>query len=142
MAEKVSAADYQRFAAAVKASDKAVARAIRKRTREAAKPIGEYVVTTGSEQMPQRGGLAALLAAGRPTVSLLAKGASLNLKRPADYRSLDAGVLRHPVFRTGKWIRQPVPDGAFTDAFGDLPDRVRAPLDQIILDVLKELNLP
>ena len=138
----ISAEDYARFAAALKQADKAVARAIRKRIREVAAPIGAHVVAEGSASMPSRGGLAARLASGKPAVSVLAKGASINLKKGANYKGLDAGVLRHPVYGSSKWVAQSVPEGTYTEAFQDLPPDARAKLDLILTDAMKELNLP
>ena len=137
----ISAEDYARFAAALKQADKAVARAIRKRIREVAAPIGAHVVAEGSASMPSRGGLAARLASGKPAVSVLAKGASINLKKGANYKGLDAGVLRHPVYGSSKWVAQSVPEGTYTDAFHNLPPEARAELDRIMPDVMKELGL-
>ena len=139
----ISAEDYARFAAALKQADKAVARAIRKRIREVAAPIGAHVVAEGSASMPSRGGLAARLASGKPAVSILAKGASINLKKGANYKGLDSGVLRHPVYGNAKkWVAQSVPEGTYTEAFQDLPPDARAKLDLILTDAMKELNLP
>ena len=137
----VSAEDYARFAAALKGADKAVARSIRKRIRAEATPIGQHVIQEGSADMPSRGGLAARLAAGRPAVSMLAKGASINLRKGGNYQSLNAGVLRHPVYRTGRWAAQPVPAGTYTTAFEDLPPESRERLSEIITDAMKELGL-
>jgi len=137
----ISAEDYARFAAALKQADKAVARAIRKRIREVAAPIGAHVVAEGSASMPSRGGLAARLASGKPAVSVLAKGASINLKKGANYKGLDSGVLRHPVYGSSKWVAQSVPEGTYTDAFHNLPPEARAELDRIMPDVMKELGL-
>ena len=138
----VSTEDYQRFAKALKQADKAMARAIRKRTREAAVPIGEHVVRDGSEVMPERGGLSARLAAGKPAVSVAAKGATINLRKGANYAALNRGILRHPVYGTGRWVEQRVPEGTYTEAFADLPPEARAKLDLILTDAMKELNLP
>ena len=137
----ISAEDYARFAAALKQADKAVARAIRKRIREVAAPIGAHVVAEGSASMPSRGGLAARLASGKPAVSILAKGASINLKKGANYKGLDSGVLRHPVYGSSKWVPQSVPEGTYTDAFHNLQPEARAELDRIMPDVMKELGL-
>lgn len=130
-----------RFAAALKGADKAVARAIRKRIREEATPIGEHVVQEGSADMPSRGGLSERLAAGRPTVSILAKGASINLRKGANYQGLNAGVLRHPVYGRSKWVAQSVPANTYTEAFEDLPPESRERLSEIITDAMEELGL-
>ena len=141
MTQQVNAEDYVRFAAAVKGADKAVARAIRKRVREAAKPIGDHVITKGSDSMPSRGGLQSRLKSVRPTVSILARGASINLRKGANFTSLNAGTLRHPLYGHGPWQQQGVPSGTYTGAFADLPPGQRAALDLTITDAMKELGL-
>ena len=137
----VSAEDYARFAKALRGADKAVARAIRKRIREESAPIGEHVIREGSADMPARGGLSERLAAGRPTVSILAKGASINLRKGGNYASLDRGILRHPVYGRSRWVAQPVPAETYTAAFEDLSPDARDRLSEIITDAMKELGL-
>lgn len=137
----VSAEDYARFSTALRKADKAVSRAIRKRIREESVPIGEHVVREGSVDMPARGGLSERLAAGRPTVSILAKGASISLRRGGNYASLNRGILRHPVYGRGRWVAQPVPAETYTSAFEDLPPESRERLSEIITDAMKELGL-
>lgn len=138
---QIQAEDYKRFAAALKGADKAVARSIRKRVRDAAGPIGRIVVETGSEGMPARGGLRARLQASRPGVSVTGMAATINLRKGANFVALNAGLLRHRVFGGPRWVAQDVPSGTYTDAFQNLPPGARADLNNVITDAVKELGL-
>lgn len=147
--ELKGAEDFTRFAAALKeAGDKELSKAVGKALRTEAKPLGEKVVQAGAERMPHRGGLSALIAQSRVSVRFSqSRNPSVTLaltdKSGHDLRSLDRGVLRHPVFlrkrtglfrrKTGRgktghvlggtdrkgwtWTAQRVPAGAFTEAF-------------------------
>jgi hypothetical protein len=139
--------DFERFARALKeAADKDLSRNVGKALRTIGKPLGERVIRKGAERMPHRGGFAGLVAEARvgmrfsqsanPSVQLLLKDRSNH-----DLKSLDTGILRHPVFlrnrkglrktargKTGHvlggterkgwtWVAQRVPAGEFTKAF-------------------------
>ena len=68
--------------------------------------------------MPSSGGLRARLQSGKPSISLAAKSATLNLKSGANYKGLNAGVLRHPVYgNPKKWAAQSVDSGTYSEAF-------------------------
>lgn len=138
---QISADDYKRFAAALKQADKAVARGIRKRIRAAAGPIGRIIIETGSEGMPSRGGLRARLMAARPAISVTGMAANVNLRKGADFSSLNRGILRHPLFGHGPWQQQGVPAEAYTAAMANLPPAARADLENVLVDVMKELGL-
>ncbi len=138
---EVKADDYARFAAKLKAADRAVSRAIRKRIREAATPIGREVLATGSESMPSSGGLRARLQGSRPAVSITGLRATINLRKGANFAGLNAGVLRHPVYGRSRWVAQDVPSDTYTDAFQNLPPGARADLDNVMTDAIKELGL-
>lgn len=117
--------DLQKLADALKdAGDKDLQKQVSGALRSVAKPLGERVLRRGAEHMPQRGGLAARVAdMGRVGVSASLRGrvASVSVilrNKGVDLRSLDAGMLRHPVFGNRKaWTAQRIPAGAFTRAF-------------------------
>lgn len=138
---QISAEDYKRFAAKMKTADRAVARGVRKRIRAAAGPIGRIIIETGSEGMPARGGLRARLMAARPTISMTGMAASINLRRGADFSSLNRGILRHPLFGHGPWQQQDVPAEAYTSAMANLPPAASADFENVMVDVMKELGL-
>ncbi len=150
MAEYVSAEDYQRLQAKLKDIDKKVARALRKRIREAAGPIGRLVLEQGASKMPKRGGLAAYLGASKVAVSMRSTGADVWLgnKKKSQVSLLNRGLLRHPVWaradRTRKqwgWSTQEVPAEAFTDALANLPPEATRRLNAVMNDIMKELEL-
>lgn len=140
---EISADDYKAFSAKLRTVDKAVARGIRKRIRAAAGPIGRIVIETGSEGMPARGGLKARLMASRPTVSLLSRGAKINLKNKGlDLAALNRGIARHPLFgNRGHWYSTPVPADVYLAALNHLPAAARADLEKVMGDVMKEIGL-
>lgn len=147
----VSAEDYRRLQQKLREVDKKVARAMRKRMREAAGPIGRYVLEYGVEKMPRRGGLQAYLMGSSPVrASAGQRGVDvwLGSRKKSQLSLLNRGFLRHPVFadeRRGRkgwtWSTQPVPDGAFDEALEHLPpDRLRR-LEGTLTDIMKELQL-
>lgn len=138
---QISADDYKAFAAKMKTVDRAVARGIRKRIRAAAGPIGRIIIETGSEGMPARGGLRARLMAARPTISMTGMAANINLRKGANFASLNRGILRHPLFGHGPWQQQDVPAEAYTAAMASLPPEARANLEKVMVDVMKEIGL-
>jgi hypothetical protein len=128
--------DFQKFANALReAADKELNKAVGKALREVAKPMGERVVRAGADRMPRRGGMAALVSAARVGVRF-SKGRNpgvqlqLSDKSKHDLRSLDRGILRHPVFGDRQvWRSQKVPADAFSDEFAkEAPDAAQAAL--------------
>jgi hypothetical protein len=117
--------DLQRVADALKeAGDKDLQNKVSAALRNQAKPLGLLVLRTGAAEMPHRGGLSGRVSGmGRVGVSSALKGrvsaVSVILRnKGVDLKSMDAGVLRHPVFgNRSAWVRQSVPSGAFSRAF-------------------------
>ena len=150
MAEFVSAEDYVRLQRKLKDVDKKVARAIRKRLRAAAGPVGRAVLEYGVERMPRRGGLQSYLKGSTISASMRSTGMDLWLgsKKKSQISLLNRGMLRHPVWgrgdRTRKqwgWSTQDVPDEAFSDALKHLPADVQRNLEMVMYNVMKELDL-
>lgn len=143
----VSAEDYRKLQAAIKAlTDRKLQRIYRKRLREAAGPIGRLVLEKGVEKMPRRGGLADYLAGSRVAMSARASGVDLWLgnRRKSQLSAINRrGVVRHPVWghRDRKWAETPVPDEAFTEALAHLPAEATRRLNQVMVDITKELEL-
>lgn len=138
---QINADEYKAFAAKLRGADKAIARGIRKQIRAAAMPIGREVIQTGSEGMPSSGKLRARLQAASPSVSIMARGATINLRKGANFEALNRGILRHPVFKTGRWAQQGVPSGTYAGAMQNLPPAARAGLQQVLTQAMKELGL-
>lgn len=138
---QINADEYKAFAAKLRGADKAIARGIRKQIRAAATPIGREVIETGSEGMPSRGGLRSKLQAASPSVSIMARGATINLRKGANFAALNRGILRHPIYGSKRWTQQGVPSGTYTGAMQNLPPDARAGLQQVLKQAMKELGL-
>jgi hypothetical protein len=141
----IDASDYDRFAAKLKGADRKVAAAIRKRLRQAAKPIGEHVREEGSDPMPARGGLRDRLRGSRVTTALRGSGVDIWVgnRRKSQLSPIDRrGVVSHPVYGNRKnWASQSVPEGTFSEAFQSVPPEARAEFEKVFRDVFKELGL-
>lgn len=109
------------------AGDRDLTNRVRAAMRGVAKPVGVRVLRTGAESMPHRGGFSSRVASqGRAGLATALVSGTLHVtltlsNKGADLKSLDAGILRHPVFKRGdgkaRWVRQSVPEGTFTRAF-------------------------
>lgn len=145
--------DLQKVADALKeAGDKDLQKRISGALRSEAKPLGLRVLRRGAEEMPHRGGLSARVAGeGRVGVSSALRGrvASVSVilrNKGVDLKSMDAGILRHPVFgradRSRKewaWTRQSVPAGAFRRAFDAEAAEVQKAAVKAAQDVLDDV---
>ena len=142
--------DLQKVADALKdAADKDLQKQVSAALRTEAKPLGAKALARGAEQMPHRGGLAERVAGmGRVGVSSALRGriASVSVilrNKGVDLKSMDAGVLRHPVYaRAGQprtWVRQSVPAGAFRRAFDAEADDARKAATKATQNVLDDV---
>lgn len=95
--------------------------------RRITKPLGEKVIAGGAAEMPKHGGFAAQVAAAKMGQSNATTGRnpgialSFRTKPSHNLKTVDDGILRHPVFaRSGAtrvWVQQHVPAKAFTNPF-------------------------
>ena len=141
--DRVDVSDYKQFAAKLKGADAKVKRAIRKRLKEAGKPLGEHTRDEGSDAMPSGGGLRDRLLGAPVATAMLASGVNVWVgnRRKSQFVGLNKGVLRHPVWgRMKTWRSQAVPEGTYSEAWQDVPPDVRAKFDQVLTDVIKELQ--
>lgn len=147
----VKADDYRRLNEKLKTVDKKVARAARKRLREAAGPIGRHVLEAGVGKMPRRGGLQSYLRSSSPVrASVRGSGVDvwLGSRKKSQLSLLNRGFLRHPVFadalrdtrKEWSWVTQPVPDEAFTEALASLPPEDLRRLEGVMKDLMRELQ--
>lgn len=152
--------DYEEFARALKAAgDKVLSRRVNKAMRDVAKPIGDRILRDGAAKLPHRGGLSSRVASTPPALRFRTSANSVyaalvfggNKRKGIDFRSIDSGVLRHPVFAgrrfvstgafgTGAakakwtWVRQEVTPGAFSD---ELPKHLPT-LRGVLVDAIQE----
>lgn len=151
--------DYERFARALKAAgDKKLMRNVNKSMREAAKPIGERMLRDGAAKLPHRGGFSARVASTPPAMQFRVSANSVyaaivfgqNKRKGIDFRSIDAGILRHPVFARATqtrdewtWTRQAVVPAAFSEELPKHLPEFRSALveaiQQTLNDVAKEV---
>ncbi len=83
--------------------------------RTAAQPLVTEVQAAAMEKLPKRGGLNVQVASQKVTVSVRtgARTAGVRLvTRAPDTAWTDAGYVRHPVFKSGKWVTQQIPNAA------------------------------
>lgn len=147
MTVSVSAADYAALTKRLREVDKKVARAARKRLREAAGPIGKFVIVAAAEHFPHRGGFSKRVLAVKQAISSNSSGAGLRLTHKGiDLRSLERGKLRHPKW-PGKrsrdewrWDEQDVPAEVFANALQHLPPEHRRRFEAVVAEIIKEVK--
>ena len=142
--------EWRRMAALLKSSEKKVATAARKGLREVAQPIGDEVGLEGADKMPHAGGLSAYLATNaKPRVllpSVFGGVSTMSIalqdkKGGVKLRSLDRGVLRHPVFgHRSTWKLQNVPTNAWSDAFAKKKSQAVEAVEKAVRDVISNLE--
>lgn len=139
--------DFERFAYTLRTKGSpALRRAVSRSFRRTAKPTAEQILRAGATKLPKRGGLSARVATTPPalrfSIATQSPYASINFggRKGLDFRSLDEGLVRHPVFarpnKTRKewtWVAQRIPAHAFTD---ELPKHK----DQVVSDVVREVQ--
>ena len=117
------------------AGDKDLRRELYRGLNRATKPLKEAAKANTAAKLPQRGGLAARVSRARystkgragknPSVSIVVKDSK---NRSVDLKAIDAGQVRHPTFKDGPWVTQPVPAGTITDPMMEGVDDVRVQL--------------
>ena len=65
----IDASDYKAFAQRLKAADRKVASGLRRRVRDAAKPLGDAIANDGLEGLPSSGGRADWLRQAKPAAA-------------------------------------------------------------------------
>lgn len=122
----VGAEQLERLSHRLKAAgDGGLRKELLSRIRASAKPLVSDVRESARQELPSRGGLADLIASSKIGIRTKLSGTisvRLTASSPHDLVSLNAGKLRHPVFSTGTWAQQSVPEGWF-----DKPPERRAP---------------
>ena len=110
----------------------------------ATKPLRQKLKAAAKADLPQRGGLAALVGGASFTASIRTSGREVGVRiigRRKGYSlaQIDEGVIRHPVFGRDVWVEQRIKGGWFTKtAEADAPQIRRAVVD-VLDDVAKKL---
>ena len=144
MTVQIDPADYREFSKQLRQAERGIRLAIRKRVREAGKPLSEAVVREGAERMPSRGGLRdQFLRRGNAKLSQTTTSIRIVLGRRGSYiGSVDrTGRVRHPLFGDREhWYTTRVTASTWRDAFEDHKDEAIDTVSKALVDVVKELT--
>jgi len=100
--------------------------------------------------LPQRGGLAGVVATSRFDVRIRYGGRSPGVQlvgtNAIQIRRLDRGLLRHPVYARGprqdwRWVRQRVPSGWFTNPTDDARPRIARAVGDALQAVAEQVEI-
>lgn len=125
--------------------DKELRRELFASLQRATKPTREKVRESLASDLPQRGGLAATMAASRLSTRSRAGGKNpavrIEAKAPHDLRSMDKGRLRHPIYGSRKkWVTQAIQPGVFSKPIEDdapqIRDEILAGMERVALKFL------
>ena len=138
----VDAAEYRAFTQRLRGAERSVANGLRRRIREAGKPLAEGVLQDGPEGLPERGGLSGWLRQSKGTTSLTQARLEVKLSRGGkhDLAAINRGRLRHPVFgNRGAWAGQDVEAGTYDRAIDKHAALALDDLARVVDDVMGEL---
>ena len=148
----VDTRDYKAFAQRLKAADRKVASGLRRRVRDASKPLAEAVAKDGPEGLPESGGLAGWLRQAKPSLSMTQTRVAIKLtglkgsrtQKTSDLNAINRGRLRHPVYaqpgRKAGWANQPVQAGTYDAAIDTHGAEALEDIARVLDDVMKEIK--
>lgn len=139
--------DLARVARALKdAGDKDLRRELLRGINRALKPAKQAVKDAARAELPQRGGLAAEVAASKIGSSTRTSGRNPGVritgkKSGRDLRSIDRGRIRTPWGRKGPnaWKDQAVKPGFFSETLAEQAPRVRREVVDVLEDVARKI---
>lgn len=134
--------EYKAWAKRLKQADRAVANSLRKRLREAGRPLVDGMLRDGPNGLPTRGGLADWLRQAKGTLSVTQTRLQVRLSRGGkhDLAAINAGRLRHPVHGNRKaWALQEVAAGTYDAAIDVHAEAGMDQLGQVLDDVMEEI---
>lgn len=109
--------------------------------QRATKPLKADALQAAGQQLPQSGGLAAIVSKSKlstrtstgknPAVRIVAKGTAV---------TTDRGFVRHRVFGQGPWVVQAVRPGWFSQTIAAGADKVRKELVESMSDVADKID--
>lgn len=112
------------------AGEKDLKRELMRAGREIGKPVKAEIAASAAATLPQRGGLAALIAKARIRVSTRLSGRSVGVSfigkwSGHDLKGIDEGLVRHPVRgNPGRWVAQRITPGFWTKVFDTEAPRI------------------
>ena len=139
----VDASEYRAFAAKLKGAEKSVARSLRKRLRDAGKPLAQGVVEDGPEGLPSGGGLADWLRQSKGAVSMTQSRLEIKLSRGGkhDLNVINRGTLRHPLYGNRRvWVAQSVEAGTYDKAFDKHAEQALPEVARALDDIMREIQ--
>lgn len=142
MTVQIDAGEYKRFSQQLRQAERGVKNSIRKRVREAGKPLSEAIIREGAEPMPSRV-VARFQAAGNGKLSQTGTGIRFVLGRKGSYPAGPdrQGRLRHPLYGNREhWYSTPVPSGTWSRAFEAHQDEAVEAVSRVLQDVMEELK--
>jgi hypothetical protein len=125
----------------LKDGDKQVRLAFLRAVRAAVAPLKDSVKSSALELLPKRGGLAAKIAASKYGIRTSATTVSFQTVSPFEIKTIDQGIVRHPVFgHPIKWVSEPVTPGFWSKpAEADVND-IRVAVSVAIDKVAKQIE--
>jgi hypothetical protein len=111
----------------------------------ATKPLKQDVKEAAARDLPQRGGLASVIASSKLTTAKRGGGRNPGVRITGklaghDLSSIDRGRLRHPVFgNKNVWVNQTVAAGFFSKTIEAGAPKVRAELLDVLESVARRL---
>ena len=148
----VDASDYKAFAQRLKAADRKVASGLRRRVRDASKPLAEAVAKDGPEGLPESGGLADWLRQAKPSLSMTQTRVAIKLtglkgsrtQKTSDLNAINRGRLRHPVYavdgRKAGWVNQAVQAETYDAAIEKHSVDALSDIGRVLDEVMGELQ--
>lgn len=141
------AEDLERLGRDLKeAGAKDLKKELMKAGRALGKPIKAELASSARATLPQRGGLADLIAKARVRVSTRLTGPNVGVSfigklSGHDLKGIDLGLVRHPVYGRGTWVAQPITGGYWTRVFdGPAPDIARDEFLKAVDEVAAKLR--
>lgn len=139
---KVDASEYKALVQRLRAADRSVQTSLRRRLREAGKPLADAVIQEGPEGLPEGGGLADFLRSAKGGLSMTATRLQIRLSYGKhDLAAVNRGRLRHPVFGHRRtWVNQSVAAGTYDKAIEKHADEAGREIEQVLDDIARELS--
>lgn len=143
------AGDFERIARDLKKAN--VEDEIRKALDRAGEQLIDDARESATSTLPTRGGLAARVAGSTFEARVQARGKTVTARltakdspgRSVDLKSLDGGVVRHPVYGDrGRWAEQKVPRGWFSKPIRKGLRKVRDELVTAVETVTRNITNP
>ncbi len=142
---RVNADDFLKASKALKAAGQTGMRKdLNRRITAGAKPLIPKTRAAARSKLPTRGGLADKIAKAPQRVQVRTGKETAGVRivvgsKGGGARGADRGVIKHPVFDTGRWVEQRVEPGWFSETLQREAPRIRPDVEQAIKDTLNRI---